>query len=352
MRKKTSFWALAALLFLLSCGDVDRYVALGGFAQGGTYTVKLNLKGVHVQTQTLQTAVDSLLREIDFTLSGYNKASLLSRLNAGETITPNPMLVELYDRSYRLYAQSEGAFDVSCGPLFNVWGFGFTADSLPGADLLAAAVARSGMGRLKPTMEEALAPDGTLRASDLLKEPGGEAPILNFNAIAQGYSCDLVAAYLRSMGVRDMLVDIGEIYCEGRNPGGRPWAVGIDSPIDGNNTPGADMQGVWHSSGTEAGQGIVTSGNYRKFYVRDGRKYSHTIDPRTAAPVTHNLLSATVVAPDATTADAVATWCMVVGFDEAVRRVRELGLEGCLIYDEDGQMRLWTTPGFNFSTGN
>ena len=352
MRKNPSLCVLVVLLALLSCREADRYVALSGYAQGGTYTVKLNLKGVRTQPKEIQQAVDSLLREIDFTLSGYNKASLLSRLNAGETLAPNAMLCALYDRSYRLYEQSGGAFDVACGPLFNVWGFGFTRDSLPGEDLLAAAVARSGMGRLKPTMEEALAPDGTLRACDLLLEPAGEAPILNFNAIAQGYSCDYVASYLRSLGVRDMLVDIGEIYCEGRNPGGRPWAVGIDSPIDGNNTPGADMQGVWHSSGKETGQGIVTSGNYRKFYVRDGRKYSHTIDPRSAAPVTHNLLSATVVAPDATTADAVATWCMVVGFREAALLLRDLGLEGCLIYDEAGEMRLWHTSGFDLTTGN
>ena len=348
MRKKTSLWAVFALLALLSCQGRDQYIALNGYAQGGTYSVKLNIKGVREQPEAIHAAVDSLLKEIDFTLSGYNKASLLSRLNAGETITPNPMLCDLYDRSYRLYMQSEGAFDVACGPLFNVWGFGFTRDSLPDPAKLAEAVARSGMGRLKPTMEEALAADGTLNARNLLLDAAWEAPLLNFNAIAQGYSCDYVAAYLHSLGVKDMLVDIGEIYCEGRNPGGRPWAVGIDSPVDGNNTPGADMQGIWHSSGSE-GQGIVTSGNYRKFYVRDGKKYSHTIDPRTAAPVTHSLLSATVVAPDSTTADAVATWCMVVGFDAAVELLQTLGLEGCLIHDAGGSMQLWHTPGFDLT---
>ena len=351
MKKKTSLWTVFVLFSLIACQDVDRYVAFGGYAQGGTYTIKLNLKGVRVKPETIHEAVDSLLKEIDFTLSGYNKASQLSRLNAGETITPNPMLCHLYDLSYALFEQSQGAFDVSCGPLFDVWGFGFTTDSLPGPERIAAAAARSGMARLKPTMEAALAPDGTLTARALLKDDSQEPPLLNFNAIAQGFSCDYVAQYLHSLGVTDMLVDIGEIWCEGRNPNGRPWAVGIDSPVDGNNTPGADMQGVWHSSGA-AGQGVVTSGNYRKFYVRDGCKYSHTIDPRTAAPVTHNLLSATVVAPDATTADAVATWCMVVGFKDAALLLRDLKLEGCLIYDEGGEMQCWISPGFNFSTGN
>ena len=102
-------------------------------------------------------------------------------------------------------------------------------------------------------------------------------------------------------------------------------------------------------SGGGAGQGVVTSGNYRKFYVRDGRKYSHTIDPRTGMPVTHNLLSATVIAPDATTADAVATWCMVLGFEEAVSLLRDEGFEGCLIYDREGEMQVWTTPAFPLS---
>ena len=138
---------------------------------------------------------------------------------------------------------------------------------------------------------------------------------LNFNAIAQGYTCDLVADYLRSIGVRDMLVDIGEIYCAGVNPSGRDWSIGVDRPVDGNDTPGADLDGIWQSAGRSCG--IVTSGNYRKFYVRDGRKYSHTIDPRTGYPVEDTLLSATIVAPTAAAADAYATYCMVLGFGEA-----------------------------------
>ncbi len=347
--RKTVLWALLTLFLFSGCQSRDRYVVLGGYAQGGTYSVKINLKGVRPSPQTLQTAVDSLLKEIDFTLSGYNKASLLSRLNAGEAIRPNALLCEIYERSYAFFRQSEGAFDVSCGPLFDIWGFGFTSDSLPGPDRIAQAMAQSGMGRLKPTLQEAVRPDGTLLARDLLLDAAGEPPVLNFNAIAQGFSCDYVAQFLHALGVKDMLVDIGEIYCEGLNPQGRSWAIGIDRPVDGNNTPGADMEGVWHSSGAD-GQGVVTSGNYRKFYIRDGRKYSHTIDPRTGAPVTHNLLSATVIAPDATTADAVATWCMVLGFKEAALLLSELGLEGCLIYDADGEMRSWSTSGFGLSS--
>lgn len=347
--KKPFLIFLSVLWLLFSCQPRDRYMVFGGYAQGGTYSVKLNMKGVRVRPQAIQAALDSLLKEIDFTLSGYNKASLLSRLNAGESISPNAMLCRLYDLSYDFYRRSGGALDVACGPLFDIWGFGFTTDSMPGPDRISEAAARSGMGRLKPTMEEAVSADGTLRSADLLLDGSGVPPVLNFNAVAQGFSCDYVVQYLHALGVKDMLVDIGEIYCEGLNPQGRPWAIGIDRPVDGNNTPGADMEGVWHSSGA-AGQGVVTSGNYRKFYVRDGHKYSHTIDPRSCAPVTHNLLSATIVAQDATTADAVATWCMVLGFKDAALLLQEPGLEGCLIYDSEEGMRSWTTPGFGLTS--
>ena len=165
--------------------------------------------------------------------------------------------------------------------------------------------------------------------------------VLNFNAIAQGYSCDLVASYLHSIGVKDMLVDIGEIYCEGLNPEGKGWSIGIDTPEDGNDTPGAKLAGIWKSDG--GAYGVVTSGNYRKYYIHDGKKYAHTIDPRTGRPVEHNLLSATVVAASATEADALATYFMVIGMEEARRFVEEHdGIEACLITSDTS----WRSPNF------
>ena len=177
--------------------------------------------------------------------------------------------------------------------------------------------------------------------------PAGEGPMpkLNFNAVAQGYTCDLVAEYLRSIGVKDMLVDIGEIYCQGLNPSGQGWTIGVDRPVDGNETPGADLDGIWTSEGRSCG--IVTSGNYRKYYIRDGRKYAHTIDPRTGYPVTHQLLSATVTAESGAAADAYATYCMVLGLDGAKEFIESRpDLEGYLIYDSDGEMKEWASAGF------
>jgi thiamine biosynthesis lipoprotein len=112
-----------------------------------------------------------------------------------------------------------------------------------------------------------------------------------------------------------MLVDIGEIYCDGNNPSGQPWSVGVDRPIDGNQEKGAQLSGVWSSGGAPVG--IVTSGNYRKFYIRDGRKYAHTINPHTGKPAQSDILSATVIAPSCAIADAYATAFMVLGSDKA-----------------------------------
>ena len=309
MKLKTALLAIAALV---SGACTQEYVTLGGYAQGGIYSVKYNPAGVKVSRTEAQQAVDGILEQIDTTLSGYNRKSLLSRRNAGEKVELNDMFREIEEISEHYRELSGGAFDVAAGPLFDVWGFGFTADSLPSEETISAAMERC-----------------------------RKREVLNFNAIAQGYSCDKVAAYLHSIGVKDMLVDIGEIYCEGLNPKGQGWTIAIDTPSDGNNTPGASISGLWHSDG--GAYGVVTSGNYRKFYIKDGKKYAHTIDPRTGRPVDHNLLSATVIAPTATEADALATYFMVIGFEKARSWVEDHpGIEACLISSD----LTWTSPGF------
>jgi thiamine biosynthesis lipoprotein len=316
---------LAALIS--SCSPKDRYMTITGHAQGGTYAVKLNLNGNDGMIQTppeeIRDSIDAILQKIDNTLSGYNRNSLLSRLNAGETVEWNDMMSEIFGHAARIQAETKGAVDVAAGPLFDLWGFGFESGDFPSDE------------EVRKVRE----------TSNLAYYINQEKGRLNFNAIAQGYSCDLVAEYLYSLGVKDMMVDIGEIFCDGHNPSGQPWSLGIDKPVDGNNELGAQIQGVFRAP--EGPHGIVTSGNYRKFYIKDGKKYSHTIDPRTGYPVTHNLLSATIVAGDALTADAYATYCMVIGLEESkVFLESRTDLEGCLIYDEDGQFKTWCSEGF------
>lgn len=308
--KAVRFLIFFAFFLFSACSG--RYEVVGGYAQGGTWSVKYRSDGVKVGKQKVQADIDAILIAVDTTLSGYNRKSLLSRRNAGEEVELNPMFLEMESLAEHYRELSGGAFDAAAGPLFDIWGFGFTSGSLPDEAQIAEAMERC-----------------------------RKREVLNFNAIAQGYSCDLVAAYLHSIGVKDMLVDIGEIYCEGLNPKGEGWSIGIDEPADGNNVPGKKLAGIWKSDG--GCYGVVTSGNYRKFYVRDGRKYAHTIDPRTGRPVEHNLLSATVIAPTATEADALATYFMVAGLAEAQEYVQtHQEIEACLITSEE----IWKSEDF------
>lgn len=332
-------------LTLLSLASCRRgYETIGGYAQGGIYSVCYNAAGVKPDRFEISRAVDALLLQIDSTLSGYNHNSQLSRLNEGDTLLLSPVFEELYTLSYDLWQRSGGAVDMAAGQLFDIWGFGFSRDSLPSPERVSQTLAASGMSRLKDP--QALDFSKPLCAADFLTDASsGAAPHFNFNAIAQGYSSDLIASYLHTLGVKDMLVNIGEIYLEGLNPNGEGWTVGIDTPEDGNDTPGASLSGIWQSDG--GCYGIVTSGNYRKFYLHDGKKYAHTLDPRSGAPVQHSLLSATVTvsgSPEQRStalADAYATWFMVVGAQEALE-VCPSGTEALLI-TADSTLK---TPGF------
>lgn len=318
---------LSCAFAALSCTSSRGLYVIRGFAQGGTWEAKVRLDPERVRPgltpEDVKEGIDSILLAVDNSVSGYNPASLLSRINAGEQVLTDSIFNGILERSIYWYDRTGGALDVAAGPLFNIWGFGFTEESMPSDSLVEATRLSCGMAR-------ALA--------------GGKT-VYNFNAVAQGYSCDLVAEYLHGLGVGDFMVNIGgEIFCDGVNFAGEPWSVGVDRPSDDNRAGEGGIQESFRTGGGPCG--IVTSGNYRKFYIRDGKKYSHTVDPRTGRPVTHNLLSATVVAPNATDADALATACMVLGAEKALELVASLdGVEACLICDEGGVMVSRTSSG-------
>ena len=321
---------LSFLLLAGGCGSGNQYVYIEGFAQGGTYHVICRpVRGL--SAQELRDRIDGRLLAIDGSLSGYNKGSLLSRLNAGEDLPLDTLFIGCFTRSKEIWAETGGAFDPSAAPLFDLWGFGFANRETVTQAAIDSIRAFVGMDLL--TLEE--------RADGVHLVKADPRVRLNFNAIAQGYSADVVATLLDSLGIRDYLVDIGrEIACKGRNAAGDPWRIGLDRPSDGNFDEGKDLQAILEVTDC----GIVTSGNYRKFYIEDGQKYAHTIDPATGRPVTHNLLSATVEAQDAATADAYATWLMVAG----PLRAREIlagrpDLEALLVYDENGTMKTYQT---------
>jgi len=330
MYRTARAFLIMLLLLPLGCNAPDHFVRFEGFAQGGTYHVTCAVPG-RVTEASVRAKVDSVLLEIDRSLSGYNKGSLLSQFNAGDDPCLNDLFVACFSRSKEIWAETDGAFDPSAAPLFDLWGFGFQNKGTVTQQAIDSILQFVGMDLLTFETRE----DGIhlVKADPRVR--------LNFNAIAQGFSCDVVAALLESLGSTDYLVDIGrEIRCKGHNPAGSLWRVGLDRPFDGNEEEGQHLQAIIEVTDC----GIVTSGNYRKFYIENGQKFAHTIDPTTGRPVTHNLLSATVTAADATTADAYATFLMVVGTAPAMAFLtREADFEGLLVYDEDGEMQMFQT---------
>lgn len=314
----------------ISCGK-ENYLHYEGLAQGGVYRV--TAKAQQSELETLKTGTEKILSEIDMSISGYNKGSALSRFNDNITDgTDDAMLIDIFRLSKKIYDETDGYFDISSGALFDAWGFGFKSGQMPDSAKIAGILGQTGMDKLSIQ-------DGRLVKS--IPEV-----TINFNAIAQGYSCDLIADYLRSEGITDFLIDVGgEILCQGVNPKGSDWKIGIDAPVDGNMDRGEDLQCVIEINSADAPKGVVTSGNYRKYYIKDGKKYAHTINPKSGYPVTHNLLSATVIADDASKADAYATYLMVIGLDESIKFVEEKGIEALLIYDSEGETKIWKSEG-------
>lgn len=335
--------SLMFLLMLVVYGcNTDRYITIQGYAQGGTYSVKCSIPA-RVDRNAVSRAVDSMLLVIDNSVSGYNKGSILSRVNAGERVAINDVFIDIFNISREIWEKSGGAFDPSAGPLFDLWGFGF-ADSTATVEtkMQQAARIKEYIGMDLFGFEETQQGTFLTRADDRCR--------LNFNAIAQGYSCDAVARILENYGSRNYIIEIGgEIVCKGAREQGGPWRIWIDKPEDGNDISGALKQDVLSISDC----GVVTSGNYRKFYVENGQKYSHTVDPLTGAPVRHSLLSATVIAKDGATADAYATWFMVIGQEAARQVISRLAgehIEAYLVYGDQDDMKVWHTPGLQLDS--
>ncbi len=311
------------LFTLVSCNTVEKqYKVIDGFALGTTYRIIYR----DAEGRDLP-AVDSLLTVFSRSLSIYDTTSIISRVNRNEAVEVDDYFMQVFNRSKEMYAISEGVFDISAAPLFDAWGFGFKHKEKVTPGMIDSLKTFVGMDKLTLDNRQIIKSDPRISVST--------------NAIA-GYSVDVTAKWLETQGITDYLVEIGgEIRCAGKNKKEDLWRVGIDRPEDGNMVAGELLEAVVQFTG----RAMATSGNYRKFYVEDGKKYAHTIDPRTGYPVNHNLLSATVYAADCMTADAYATVFMVVGLEQAKALLAnhpELG--AYLIYEEAGQMKNYATP--------
>ena len=279
----------------------------------------------------LKADIEASLQKVDASLSMFNPQSTISRFNRGETDEADEMLSEVLSLSFSVNKATSGAFDPTVAPLVNAWGFGFKNGQLPDSTQVDSLLALIGLSNIHLQ-------DGKLTKDNPLS-------ILDFSAIAKGYGVDKAAQVLRDNGIRNFMVEIGgEVVTEGVNEKGQPWRIGINKPDDDSTSTNTELQDIIALSG----KAIATSGNYRNFYINNGRKIAHTINPRTGYPAQQDILSSTVMAPTCAEADAFATAFMVLGMEEARKVLREQPqLEAYFIYsDEQGNYQTWYTEGF------
>lgn len=294
-----------SLLLLVSCAQKE-YRQNSNFVFGTIYNI------TYQSDRDLQQEIEAELMKVDGEFSMFNPQSTVARINSGDsTVERSEMFNEIYQLAQTVSKETDGAFDITVAPLVNAWGFGFKHEQLP-------------------TPEQV---DSLLQLRNQM----------DFSAIAKGYGCDVVARLLESHGIHNYMVEIGgEVVVSGKNAKGDDWHIGITKPTEDSLNVEGEMQTVLSITD----HAMATSGNYRNFYYQGGRKYAHTIDPRTGYPVQHSLLSATVLAENCATADAYATSFMVLGVEGAKAVLaRHPELMAYLIYtDEKGQLTTWASP--------
>ena len=276
----------------------------------------------------LQEGVDETLRQVDLSLSPFNKESVISAINNNSSMDTDAMFIEVFTLAQKVSEATNGAFDITVAPLVNLWGFGFKNMDNVSQEKVDSLLPFVGYQKVKLV-------DGKIQK---------ECPetMLDCSAIAKGYGVDAVGKYLESQGVKNYVVEIGgEVRTRGTNPRGELWHVGINKPNDDPTNLNNEIEEVLQITQLS----MATSGNYRNFYEKDGKKYAHTIDPHTGYPVQHSILSSTVLTKDCATADAYATSFMVLGLEKA-KEVLALHPElmAFFIYsDEKGNMQEWYT---------
>ena len=280
----------------------------------------------------LQEEIEAVLNKVDGALSPFNDTSIITRINRNEEVVPDSFFMRVFDLAKIISKETNGAFDITVAPLANAWGFGFKAGT--GVDSLTIDSLRRYVG-----FEKVWEENGRIRKTD-------ENVMLSCSSVAKGYGSDVVAALFDKKGVKNYMVEIGgEIVLKGRNHKNELWKIGVNKPIDDSLALNQELQTVLSISD----KGMATSGNYRNFYYKDGKKYAHTIDPRTGYPVQHNILSATVIAKDCATADAYATAFMVMGLERSKALVDSLpGVEALFLYQNGSdttRIDYWATPG-------
>jgi FAD:protein FMN transferase len=326
LSKTTLF--LLVILFLLSCSTQHggNYYKIAGFAQGTSW----NITYESPDSVSLKSEVDSILKAFDLSMSVYEPNSVISKVNRNEDVKLDDYFKEVFILSFEVWKKSGGYFDITVMPLVDAWGFGPGAKLSVDSSVIDSLIQYVGMEKVS------IENNRILKTNPLVR--------LDMNAVAQGFSVDVVCRYFDVIGLKNYMVEIGgEIRVKGVNPSGQPWKIGVDKPSFDNMMPGQQLQVILQLKN----HALATSGNYRKFYEEDGVKYSHSINPKTGYPVKHRLLSTTIIADDCMTADAWATAFMVMGLEKSIEFLEmQNDLQAYLIYgDEVGQYQIYTTKG-------
>ena len=330
MNKKKWIWQLPFLLLLI-VGTVliirqqraMPYQMNSGMVFGTVYNITYECDSDLHQT------IKAELQKVDNSLSPFNEHSVITAINQNQDVKPDEMFLTVFNKAMEISRETDGAFDITVAPLVNAWGFGFKNGSQPNRQQV------DSLRRLIGYEKVILKNDRIVKQSPDI--------MLDCSAIAKGYGSDVVARFLQQQGVKNFMVEIGgEVVTSGVNPQRLPWRIGVTKPTDDSLSIKGEIQSVLNVTDLA----MATSGNYRNFYYKGGKKYAHTIDPKTGYPVQHSLLSATVLAKDCATADAYATSFMVLGIDGAKKVLeRHPELMAYFIYaDDKGQNAVWCSP--------
>ena len=300
MNKKKLIWQVPFLILLI-VGTVVILKKQPPFRTNEGLVFGTVYKITYQHADDLHIDIKKALAEVDNALSPYNPNSIITRINQNRDTTLNAHFTHVFTLAQRVSEETDGAFDITVAPMVNAWGFGFKHSIEISPEAI-------------DSLKEVVGYQKIAIEGDKVKKTD-ERVMLDCSSIAKGYGVDIVARALDKKGVQHYMVDIGgEVVVKGKNPRMKTWRIGINKPVEDSLSINQELQTILEVSGI----GMATSGNYRKFYYKDGKRYAHTIDPRLGQPVQHNILSATVVAADCTTADAYATAFMVMGLEKSL----------------------------------
>lgn len=325
MYKKIILAAGLWILMFTACTKQKQYFEESGSVFHTIYHIKY--EGSEILTEK----IDAEFQKFNLSLNPFNPNSIISKVNRNEAVEADDWFIEVFNKAKEVSDHSEGIFDITCAPLVNLWGFGFSKMDSVTPQMIDSIKQFVGYQKVRLDGRKVVKDDSRI--------------LLNCSAIAKGYASDIIARLLEREGIENYMVEIGgEVTMKGVNQNGKCWRIGINKPEDDSTGIKNDIEEVVQLC--QKG-GVATSGNYRNYYVKDGKKYAHTIDPRTGYPSEQSILSATIVAEDCITADAYATAFMAMGLEKAREAAKNIpGIEYYVIYsDENGKHQI------EYSTG-